>query len=142
MTQTTDAPHIKTAYTRRCRTQMIRWELWTLALVVTSLGLSVLLRTGHEIGPSPRYGVVVFALVLIGVWIRSTVKLVQQLDELHKRIFLEAGAMAWTGIFAATLLYPILEKTGMVGRLNHDHVGAFVLSLTLISFVVVTRRYR
>lgn len=113
-----------------------------LPLLLVSLGLSAFLRTGHELTAPPRYGVVLAALIFIGVWMRASVKLVGRLDELHRRIFLEAGAMTWLGILAAAMLYPILEKAGILGRLTHDHVQMFVLPLSVVSFIIAERRYR
>jgi hypothetical protein len=122
--------------------QLRRWIVFSFALGALSIGLSM---TVHRMGNLPgqlRYPVVALAIVLIGFWVRTAIHFQRSLDEMQRRVFLETTSIVGIAALAWVYLFPVLEKTGLVGPLTHDGYAAAVVPLTLIAWFVTVRRHQ
>ena len=122
--------------------QLRRWIIFSFALGALSIGLSM---TVYRMGNLPgqlRYPAVALAVVLIGFWVRTAIRFQRSLDEMQRRVFLEATSIVGIAAIAWVYLFPVLEKTGLVQPLTHDGYAAAVVPLTLIAWFVTVRRYQ
>jgi L-asparagine transporter-like permease len=112
-----------------------------IAMILSVIVVSWLLET-QELGPALRLALV---LAIVTVWIFTLIsyfRLIQQLDELQKRIHLEALAFAFSGQAVAIIACEYLRKAGFITALKPDYVLTMMMILWPLGFVIAWRRYR
>jgi hypothetical protein len=112
-----------------------------ITLILSIIVVSWLLET-QELGP-----VLGLALVLVPVsaWIFALLayfRLIRQLDELQRRIHLEALAFAFSGLAVAIFACEYLRKAGFISLLKPDYVLMMMLILWPLGFAIAWRRYQ
>jgi hypothetical protein len=68
--------------------------------------------------------------------------MIQRLDELQRRIHLEALAFAFSGLAVAIIACEYLRKAGFITALKPDYVLMMMMILWPLGFVIAWRRYR
>ena len=124
------------------RRQLRRWIIFSFALCVLSIGLSMAIDHMRNLPVQLRYSAVALAVVLIGFWARTALRFQRSLDELQQRVFLEVTSIVGIAAIAWVYLFPMLEKTGVVRTLTHDGYALVVVPLSLTAWFVTVRRYR
>ena len=124
------------------QSQLRRWLILSFALGVVSIGLSKTMVWMGGLPGALRYPVIVMAVVLIGFWARTAVRFQQTLDEMQKRVFLEVTSIVGIAAIGWVYLFPVLEKTGIVGPLTHDAYSLAVIPLSLFAWFITIRRYQ
>ncbi len=112
-----------------------------IALILSIIVVSWLLET-QELGPALRLALV---LAPVTAWIFALLayfRLIQQLDELQRRIHLEALAIAFSGLAVAIFACEYLRKAGFISFLKPDYVLMMMLILWPLGFAIAWRRYR
>ncbi|MCI0391016.1 MAG: hypothetical protein MOB07_19905 [Acidobacteria bacterium] len=113
-----------------------------IGLLITSvIVITWLLKTRHLSAPVR----VVLALIPPIIWAFTIIfllRLVRLLDELQRRIHLEALAIAFpsTGVEIITCEY--LRKAGFIAYLMPDHVLMILMALWIIGYLIARRRYQ
>jgi hypothetical protein len=87
------------------------------------------------------------ALVLapVSAWIFALIsysRLIQRLDEMQRRIHLEALAFAFSGLAVAMIGCEYMRKAGFISALKPDYVLMMMMVLWPIGFAIAWRRYR
>ncbi len=112
-----------------------------IALILSIIVVSWLLET-QELGPASRLAL---ALAPVAAWIFTLItyfRLIQQLDELQRRIHLEALAFAFSGLAVAIFACEYLRKAGFISMLKPDYVLMMMMILWPLGFAIAWRRYR
>jgi hypothetical protein len=112
-----------------------------IALILSVIVVSWMLKS-LELGPALR---LVLVLAPVTAWIFALIayfRLIQRLDELQKRIHLEALAFAFSGLAVAMIACEYLRKAGFISTLKPDYVLMIMMVLWLIGFVIAWRRYQ
>jgi hypothetical protein len=112
-----------------------------LALILSVIVVSWLLKT-QEFGPALRLALV---LAPVTAWIFALLayyRLIRQLDELQRRIHLEALAFAFSGLAVVIVACEYLRKAGFISLLKPDYVLLMMLILWPLGFVIAWRRYQ
>jgi hypothetical protein len=112
-----------------------------IALILSFIVVSYLLKT-QELGPALRLALV---LAPVAAWVfalMSYSRLIQRLDELQRRIHLEALAFAFTGLAVAMIACEYLRKAGFIAALKPDYVLLMMMVLWPLGFVIARRRYQ
>jgi surface polysaccharide O-acyltransferase-like enzyme len=112
-----------------------------IALICSFIVVSWLLET-KEHGPALRLAL---ALAAVAAWIFALIayyRLIRQLDELARRIHLEALAFAFSGMAVAMIACEYLRKAGFISALKPDYVLMMMMILWALGFVIAWRRYR
>jgi len=111
------------------------------ALILSIIVVSWMLKT-WELGPALRF---VLVLAPVTAWIFALIayfRLIRRLDELQKRIHLEALAFAFSGLAVAMIACEYLRKAGFISTLKPDYVLMMMMVLWPIGFVIAWRRYQ
>jgi hypothetical protein len=130
-----------TPYHRRIQRQLLTWFIVTFALGALSIGLSVALDVVGKLPNGLRYTTAGLALVLILLWGRASLRFQRTLDEMQRRVFLEATSIVGIAAIAWAYLFPVLEKTGFVRPMTHDGYAIAALPLALIAWFIARQRY-
>jgi hypothetical protein len=112
-----------------------------IALILSVIVVSWMLKS-LELGPALR---LVLVLAPVTAWVFALLayfRLIQRLDELQKRIHLEALAFAFSGLAVAMIACEYLRKAGFISTLKPDYVLMIMMVLWLIGFVIAWRRYQ
>lgn len=112
-----------------------------IALILSVIVVSWLLKT-QELGPALR---LVLVLAPVAAWIFALIsysRLIQRLDELQRRIHLEALAFAFTGLAVAMIACEYLRKAGFITALKPDYVLMMMLVLWPLGYIIARRRYQ
>lgn len=112
-----------------------------ITMILSVIVVSWLLKT-QEFGPAFRLAL---ALAPVAAWIfalTSYYRLIQQLDELQRRIHLEALAFAFSGLAVAMIACEYLRKAGFISALKPDYVLMMMMILWPLGFVIAWRRYQ
>jgi hypothetical protein len=112
-----------------------------IALILSVIVVSWLLER-LELGPGLRLALV-FAPV--AAWVFALIaysRLIQQLDELQRRIHLEALAFAFSGLAVAMIACEYLRKAGFISTLKPDYVLMMMVILWPLGYVFAWRRYK
>jgi len=115
---------------------------WSMAFFV-SLGLGTVVLHRLTVPVAARYLVAIVPLLAGFLYIRAMVRDIdRQMDELQRRIYLEAAAVAVCGLFIVMLAYPLIHAAGVVGQLDYL-VVLFILGLLgAAGYLNARRRYR
>lgn len=112
-----------------------------IALIFSVIVVSWLLET-KELGPALRLALV---MAPVALWVFALVayyRLIQRLDELQRRIHLEALAFAFSGLAVAMVACEYLRKAGFISTLKPDYVLLMMMILWSVGFVIAWRRYQ
>jgi hypothetical protein len=110
-------------------------------MILSVIVVSWLLKS-LELGSALRLALV---LAPVTAWIFALIayfRLIQRLDELQKRIHLEALAFAFSGLAVAIIACEYLRKAGFITALKPDYVLMMMMVLWPIGFVIAWRRYK
>jgi hypothetical protein len=124
------------------RRQLRWWIVLSLVLAAVSIVLSLSADLEGSVAGAVRYAVAGLSVVVIGFWGRAAFRFQRSLDEMQRRVFLEVTSAVGIAAIAWLYLFPVLEKTGIVGPVTHDGYAMVVLPLSLIAWLVVVRRYQ
>jgi hypothetical protein len=121
-----------------------RWTqpfvLWGIATAVT--GLAVLWLLKHEpMGPALRSALGFLPALMWILFIVALARGIRKLDEMGKRIHLQAASIAFLLTVILAYLFLGLDAAGLYIAKPGDIAGAVVLLWALV-LIVVTRRYR
>jgi len=112
-----------------------------IALILSVIVVSWLLKT-QELGPALRLALV---LAPVAAWVFALIsysRMIQRLDELQRRIHLEALAFAFTGLAVAMIACEYLRKAGFITALKPDYVLMMMMVLWPLGYVIARRRYQ
>ncbi len=112
-----------------------------IALILSLIVVSWLLKT-REFGSALRLALV---LAPVAAWIFALItysRLIQRLDELQRRIHLEALAFAFSGLAVAMIACEYLRKAGFISALKPDYVLMMMMVLWPLGYVIAWRRYQ
>lgn len=77
------------------------------------------------------------------VWLISTIlRYARELDELERRLHLDALVIAAGGTTVLTLVIGSLQHAGLLGRWSWDGVWLVLIACYLVGFAIAARRYR
>ncbi|MDX2149122.1 MAG: hypothetical protein SFV54_00175 [Bryobacteraceae bacterium] len=83
------------------------------------------------------------AVVLSGVlYLRTISRIVSRLDELQQRIWLEAVGFGALGIFLTGIIYPMFEKSGVLGPLQPLGMSALLVVFVIAGYLQARWRFR
>lgn len=114
--------------------------IWALLFAVM-VGLSALLVKWAGSNQILRMAVALAPVVPGIVYIRIMVQDLAKLDEMYRRIYLEAVAAAFAGLFLFLMIYPGVQKAGIVGELEPAAVVLVMVALALVGYFFASRRY-
>jgi hypothetical protein len=112
-----------------------------IALILSVIVVSWLLKT-QELAPALRLAL---ALAPVAAWVFALLaysRLIQRLDELQRRIHLEALAFAFSGLAVAMIACEYLRKAGFISALKPDYVLMLMMVLWPLGYVIAWRRYQ
>src|SRR5262245_19669838 len=112
-----------------------------IVLILSVIVVSWLLKS-LELGPAIRLALV---LAPVTAWVFTLIayfRLIQRLDELQKRVHLEALAFAFSALAVAMIACEYLRKAGFISALKPDYVLMMMMILWPIGFVIAWRRYQ
>ena len=112
-----------------------------LVLILSLFIVSWVLET-KDLGPWWRLALVAIPVSAWTFCLIAYFRLVQQLDELQRRVHLEALAFAFAVLAVLIIACEYLRKAGFISALKPDHVLAMMMVLWPLGFVIAWRRYR
>jgi hypothetical protein len=111
-----------------------------LLIVLIILVSALLERT--ELSAPLRFGLAMLPVVVYGFCLVNYVGLVRQVDELQRRVHLEALAIAFPSTAVAVFASEYLRKAGLISQIKPDYILMTMLGLWAIGFVIAWRRYQ
>jgi hypothetical protein len=125
------------------RTSCFRFKrpvfLWAVAALVTELAVSWF--PNHVLHhPAPRLLTLAPLIPSMFFWV-ALVHMIQEVDELQKRIWYESVFIAFMATLVLTFVFATLERAGM-HRVPWDDIGSYMLLLWGSAYVFCTERYR
>ena len=115
-------------------------------LTVTLLIVSVLvvswLFDSYEMSVSLRLALAFIPPVIWTFCLIFLLRLLRQLDELQRRIHLEALAMAFSSLAVAVITCEYLRKAGFISSLKPDYILIMMMTLLAGSYLIAWRRYQ
>lgn len=112
-----------------------------IALFLSMFVVSWLLET-QVMGRGLRLALVALPVTAWAFCLLGYYRLIQRLDELQRRIHLEALAFAFSTLAVAIIACEYLRKAGFITALKPDYVLAMMMVLWPIGFVISWRRYQ
>jgi hypothetical protein len=112
-----------------------------ITLILSVIVVSWLLER-QELSPTLRLALAALPVI---AWVFSLIsysRLIQHLDEMQRRIHLEALAFAFSGLAVAIIACEYLRKAGFITALKPDYVLMMMMILWALGFVIAWRRYR
>jgi hypothetical protein len=112
-----------------------------ITLILSVIVVSWLLER-QELSPALRLALAALPVI---AWVFSLIsysRLIQHLDEMQRRIHLEALAFAFSGLAVAIIACEYLRKAGFITALKPDYVLMMMLILWPLGFAIAWRRYR
>ena len=113
---------------------------WTLAFLV-SITASVAALKRPDPSLTLKALCVVTPLAFGVTLLHSTYRMIRNSDELVRRIFLEALAVAAIGAWILSFMAPILERAGIFSRVDASWFGLAIGGLFLAGYYSATKRY-
>lgn len=122
----------------------VRLNLWALVAVATAVLSRILLRDSAGLSGSLRVTVALLPLLPAALYLRSLSKWIHRLDEMQRRLQLEAVCVACVGMLLVTLAADLLRTSSVLPKLNFGWEGYFVVTFLLyaISLASANRRLR
>jgi hypothetical protein len=116
--------------------------LVSLTLVILSVIVVSWLLGSYEMSVSLRLALAVIPPTIWVFCLIFLMRLLRQLDELQRRIHLEALAIAFPSLAVAIMTCEYLRKAGFITALKPDHVLMMMMALLLTSYLITWRRYQ
>jgi hypothetical protein len=112
-----------------------------ITLILSVIVVTWLLKT-QELSPALRLALVALPVIAWVFTLISYSRLIQHLDELQRRVHLEALAFAFSGLAVAIIACEYLRKAGFISTLKPDYVLMMMMILWLLGFGIARRRYQ
>jgi hypothetical protein len=112
-----------------------------ITLILSVIVVSWLLER-QELSPALRLALAALPVI---AWVFTLIgysRLIQHLDEMQRRIQLEALAFAFSGLAVAIIACEYLRKAGFITALKPDYVLMMMMILWALGFGIAWRRYR
>lgn len=116
---------------------VVSLTLLILSVIAVSWSFAV-----YDIGPGLRLAMSFIPPAIWAVCIIFVLRMLRQLDELQRRIHLEALALAFPSLAVAILTCEYLRKAGIITSLKPDHILMMMMGLLLVSYLIAWRRYQ
>jgi hypothetical protein len=126
----------------------MKLNAWAIVAVLMAIGSRILLHQNHEWGVSLRAVAALSPLLPSLLYVWSVARWIRGMDELQRRIQLEACLFATIGTIFITTALSLLADVGGINmpRLQHGlgWEGAFasVMFLYILGNIIVNRRYK
>lgn len=128
----------ETPEARRYRPWILGWSIVTaIALLLSSSVLS-----GTEYGPAARLVIAMAPIVMLVGMIALMARQVRHLDEMQRRIHLEALAIAFPAAAIIALAVEYLQKAGFAEGWTIGDVWPWMLLVYVPAYFLARRRYR
>jgi hypothetical protein len=115
--------------------------LWAV-LFSASSGISLVIVREPTRGPAVKWAAAIIPVVCGVILIGAVIRDMSKMDELQRRVFTEAAAVALLGVLVMGLVYPAFQRAGFVGPLSPPLVSLAALLLALLGYMNAWRRYR
>lgn len=126
--------------------QDLRLNAWLLVATVVYLTHRVVLAHHPELSPAVRSVVALTPLLPALLYLRDWVHFIRTLDELQRRVQLEAHLFAAWGTLITGIVLSILNQHGVLQFLPHGlgfgGVMVLILPLWLLGIAITNRRYK
>jgi hypothetical protein len=118
-------------------------SIWTLGFLAISMvfGVSWLLEA-HALSPALRLLVALVPVPVFTGFIVSEIQVLRRLDELQKRIQLEALAIAFPAGIILAIAVEYLQKAGFLTEWTFGDVWPYMALLYLPAYLIARGRYR
>lgn len=123
-----------------CGSASWRQVLWACVFMISASLTYRLFPAGASIWL--KLGIVICPVIPGVLYITALVRDVRRMDEMQQKIFIEAIAGAFAGMFLLAVLYPTIRKAGFVSEPNTLDFAVVMLVLTAISYAIAKVRYR
>ncbi len=133
----------------------LKANTWAFVAMLLSLAGDVLLAQHNDWGAVPRVIIAMMPLLISLLWVRSFVRWIHGMDEMHRRMTLEACLFATVVTLFVVTAWHLLDQAGffqpgvLPARLHlgrHFHTASFPISLVLafyfLGYVRINRRYQ
>lgn len=126
----------------------IKANSWAFAAMLLSLAGDILLAQHAEWSAIPRVAIAMVPLAVSVLWVRSFIRWVRGMDEMHRRLTLEACLFATVATLFIVTAWHLLDQTGIFPpKVNsHFHTASFPISLVLgfycLGYIRINRRYK
>ncbi|HKW30445.1 MAG TPA: hypothetical protein VJT54_13995 [Verrucomicrobiae bacterium] len=133
----------------------LKANTWAFVAMLLSLAGDVWLAQPDDWGVFPKVIIAMVPVLISLFWVRSFVRWVRGMDELHRRISVEACLFATVVTLFVVTAWHLLDQAGffqpgiLPGRLHlvsHFHTASFPISLVLgfyfIGYAIFKRRYQ
>jgi hypothetical protein len=133
----------------------LKANTWAFVAVLLSLAGDELLARYNDWGLFPKVIIAMVPLFISLLWVRSFVRWVHGMDEMHRRMTLEACLFATVVTLFVVTAWHLLDQAGffqadfLPARLHlgsHFHTASFPISLVLVFYflghAIFSRRYQ
>ncbi len=133
----------------------LKANTWAFVAMLLSLAGDILLARHNDWSAAPRVIIAMVPLLISLLWVRSFVRWVHGMDEMHRRITLEACLFATVVTLFVVTAWHLLDQAGffrtgvLPARLHlgsHFHTASFPISLVLafyfLGYAIFKRRYQ
>jgi len=126
----------------------MKLNVWAIVAVLTAVGSRILLHQNHEWNVSLRAVIALSPLLPSLLYVWSVARWIRGMDELQRRIQLEACLFATIGTIFITTALSLLADVGGINmpRLQHglgwEGTFASVIFLYIVGNIIVNRRYK
>ena len=133
----------------------LKANTWAFVAMLLSWAGDLLLSRPRDWNAAQRAMIALVPLLIGLLWVRSFVRWVRGMDEMHRRLSVEAGLFATGVTLLVVTLWHILDKAGVFQAGSHMarlHLGShfltasFPISLVLafycLGYVIIKRRYQ
>ena len=113
-------------------------------LMTAYLGFVAVTKRGEHLAPIVRVAAGLLAVAAFGLFIAAEIRVLRGLDEMQRRIQLEALAIAYPTAILLVFTLGVLERAGIVvwGFQRLRDVWPLVALPYVIGLAIATRRYR
>jgi hypothetical protein len=111
-------------------------------MALTVAGAILLERRAKFLSTPAKALILLVPLVFSAVYIHYVLRDMRRLDELQRRIHLEAAAVGCLGTFMVMLLYPAVQYAGFLGQLSPVNVVFVLFGCAGLGYVNAVRRYQ
>ena len=113
-------------------------------LMMAYLGFVAVTKRGEQLAPMVRVAAGLLAVGAFALFIAAEIRVLRGLDEMHRRIQLEALAIAFPTAILLVFTLGVLERAGIVvwGFQRLRDVWPLVALPYVIGLAIATRRYR
>ncbi|HVM61878.1 MAG TPA: hypothetical protein VMV72_13530 [Verrucomicrobiae bacterium] len=126
----------------------LRVNSWAFVAMLLSLAGDLLLERYGDWNAIQRAVIAIVPLAVSLLWVRSFVRWVRGMDEMHRRLTFDACLFATVVTLFVVTAWHLLDQTGIFpAKVNaHFHTASFPISLVLAFYFVgyarISRRYK